>query len=570
MIKKLTNKKIVLISATVIVVVLTLGFTLALWSRNFTQTGTNTITSDCFNIEYSESGATSLVNAYPQTDADGLKNVPYIITIENTCDTIATYDVVLNELSSNTLAESNIKVAINDNYKMLNVYESTTPSSEVTNASSARKLIIGLIPGHATRKISVKSWMDENTTEVEGENKTFDYKITMEVVAENNNLLVSKILTTNNINSTLPTTAAFQNGEPISIKEVNGATYREVQTDNDNTISMTTSKYVGDGYTFDNTTGRYTLTGYELYTDETDIIDKYTCNSTSYSDCNSVYKLKAYNGATVKILKQYSSVGSISGSGVFSAPDDDGTSFYLRGEIDNNYVSFANKLWRVVRINGDGTIRLILEDKSQISYLYNNDYEGHKYVGYTYDNSKLCTNTSPCTGNEGTSITIKNYLDGWYTSNLLSYDNKIAVSTYCNDTSYTESNDTYYYGSYSRINNGTPSLLCPDTNVTYGGVYKLKIGLISSDELNMAGYNGKGNDGSALNYLYKTYWFWTGSARTSSSSGSSPNSGAGGAIRPASMKTSANWIRPVINLVSDVKVASGNGTQSTPYVIDMN
>ena len=81
MIKKLTNKKIVLISATVMVVVLILGFTLALWSRNFTQTGTNTITTDCFNIEYSENDATSLVNAYPQTDEDGLKNVSYDVTI---------------------------------------------------------------------------------------------------------------------------------------------------------------------------------------------------------------------------------------------------------------------------------------------------------------------------------------------------------------------------------------------------------------------------------------------------------------------------------------------------------
>ena len=178
--KKITNRKVVLISATVMVVVLTLGFTLALWSRNFTQTGTNTIETDCFDIQYSETDATSLVNAYPQTDEDGLKNVPYTVTIENTCDTIAAYTVLLNEISTNTLAEANVKVAVNDNYKMLNAYDAATPSSEVENASSARKLLSAMLPGNTTRTISVKSWMNANTTELEGENKTFAYRITVD------------------------------------------------------------------------------------------------------------------------------------------------------------------------------------------------------------------------------------------------------------------------------------------------------------------------------------------------------------------------------------------------------
>ncbi len=39
-----------------------------------------------------------------------------------------------------------------------------------------------------------------------------------------------------------------------------------------------------------------------------------------------------------------------------SATDNYGTSYYYRGNVSNNYVYFANIYWRIVRINGDGSI----------------------------------------------------------------------------------------------------------------------------------------------------------------------------------------------------------------------
>ena len=42
-----------------------------------------------------------------------------------------------------------------------------------------------------------------------------------------------------------------------------------------------------------------------------------------------------------------------------SAPDDYGTSYYFRGTPKNNYVKFAGFYWRILRINGDGSIRMI-------------------------------------------------------------------------------------------------------------------------------------------------------------------------------------------------------------------
>ena len=48
-----------------------------------------------------------------------------------------------------------------------------------------------------------------------------------------------------------------------------------------------------------------------------------------------------------------------SNSGLYVAEDDDGASFYYRGVVNNNWVEFAGFYWRVVRINGDGSLRMI-------------------------------------------------------------------------------------------------------------------------------------------------------------------------------------------------------------------
>ena len=87
--------------------------------------------------------------------------------------------------------------------------------------------------------------------------------------------------------------------------------------------------------------------------------------------------------------------------GIFTALDDYGTSYYYRGPVKNNYVEFANFMWRIVRINGDGSIRLILDgtlDKTCVEYnedntcktyagttsAFNTSNNDNAYVGYMY------------------------------------------------------------------------------------------------------------------------------------------------------------------------------------------
>lgn len=68
------------------------------------------------------------------------------------------------------------------------------------------------------------------------------------------------------------------------------------------------------------------------------------------------------------------SSGESSSGYVCSAPDDYGLSYYFRGNVENNWVKFAGFYWRIVRVNGDCSIRMIYAgDASVIDTLENKE-----------------------------------------------------------------------------------------------------------------------------------------------------------------------------------------------------
>ena len=158
-----------------------------------------------------------------------------------------------------------------------------------------------------------------------------------------------------------------------------------------------------------------------------------------------------------------------------------GTSYYFRGDVNNNIVYFAGRAWRIVRINEDGTVRLIAElNFDEItSYEYAPSGTGVDAMYYTNSN-------------------IKNIVEDWYDEYITGDDDlKVAngnyfceaakVKIYCSD-SYTmgnatpaclESGDKYYEGY-------TPDLSCTTDGNGYGKV-SAKVGLLNYDEAALAG-----------------------------------------------------------------------------------
>ena len=265
--------------------------------------------------------------------------------------------------------------------------------------------------------------------------------------------------------------------------------------------------------------------------------------------------------------------------GIYETTDNLGTAYYYRGDVENNYVSFAGYYWRIIRINGDGSIRIIYDGKSAHANgesssdrqtgtsAYNSSYNQSYYVGYTWTSAQR-----PSSQNSGTASTIKGVLDTWYSTNISGkgLDDKVVSSPgFCNDrntasgSNWVSSGTTFYYAAYGRLVNAkTPTLERSNTN----DIYTTKVGLITADEVSMAG--GVYGTSNSSYYLYTGQYYWT-------MSPSYYDSGGARVFRVNSYG-SLSWghvnfaygVRPVLNLSADVTL-TGSGTQTDPYVVSL-
>ena len=179
-------------------------------------------------------------------------------------------------------------------------------------------------------------------------------------------------------------------------------------------------------------------------------------------------------------LKPYAVVEN----GIWAMEDEYGTSYYYRGGYDvvNNNVIFAGFQWKVIRINGDNSIRLIYNGTCPGNVVpcngigtntlgYNchipigawntTNYNDAKYVGYMYGGPNGVASTSYAQATQSikgvsTSSNAKTVLESWYATNLLSQGNsitdKVVDNLFCNDR---KPSSTYpmvdYIGGYGSI-----------------------------------------------------------------------------------------------------------------------
>ena len=272
--------------------------------------------------------------------------------------------------------------------------------------------------------------------------------------------------------------------------------------------------------------------------------------------------------------------------GVYKVEDGmyGGYSYYWRGAVTNNYVKFANKCWRIIRINGDGSMRLIYdgatchangtsttESLAVTGQAYNPNYNRSEYVGYTYTTGSQRTTS-------GTASNLKTQNETWYNSNLASYASKIADGKYCNDRNTgagyswsSQPSSTFYYAGYDRSGAKSASSVSPTLSCPSGDVYTLKIGAITMDEVVMVG--GKWGTANNAYYLYNGNYYWTMSPSYWYYLNSSNRWArvfymhSGGHLIDSNVN-SVPGVRPVINLKADTLFATGGtGTQSNPYVV---
>ena len=331
-----------------------------------------------------------------------------------------------------------------------------------------------------------------------------------------------------------------------------------------------------------------------------------------------------------------------SDKGMYKAQDDLGTSYYFRGAVDNNWVKYGkytkdtfitadsndnyslvescdglelcaklaskgdDMYWRIIRINGDNSIRMIYtgtsapdnntkvvmtESINSSGYIratsagmskFNQNYDNAEYVGYMY--------TLGQQHGTGTSSRIKTYLDDWYANytNLNKTGTKIIDQIFCNDrtastnssgipgeiSSWASTGTAYYYGNYYRVveNYSTPmpSLICDNANDKFttttakgNGKLSYPIGLITADEVNMAGASG-----NQSYYLYNENSYWAGSPDEFSDDDGAYESivDIDGHLSGGFVSESAG-VRGVVSLSSESKLL-GSGTYNDVYTVN--
>lgn len=237
--------------------------------------------------------------------------------------------------------------------------------------------------------------------------------------------------------------------------------------------------------------------------------------------------------------------------GLIESYDNDGKSYYFRGSSENNYFKINDMMFRIVRINGDSTVRVVLDGSLSNKFAYNTNALNQ---GEQINNLTLLANAS-----------VNNELNNWFNNSIKQYSNYLVKGSYCSDNTFNlVNNNIRYSNSYERIfNDEAPDLYCS------GVISKSYVGLLNIDEVVLAGASG--NVPNTSYYLYNKNI--EGNYITSSSYSINSQNGvtminimSNGAIGDGVLIGDSSNIRPVINIGTNAKI-KGKGTINNPYII---
>ncbi len=539
---KTRKKYIVLVIVTIVVsVVALLGASYALLTMTLEGDKTITLTAGILKVDFTDGNYINLDNAAPISDAQGQKLTPYTFTITNTGNINAYYHVSLEEEDTNTLTNNYLKMRLTNDAGydsgVVKVNSYGTGNFDITSEYT--------LEPEDTVTYTLCMWLDE-TADNSAQGKEYKSKIVVTSYdREQKSVALQQILEDNELQE--ETTNMFNyasNGMYISGVGSSGPEY---STDENQVTNGLYSMDDEDGISY-------------YYRGNVDN------NNVQFGQYDNDYYVYNYNNRYFQSLascQEYNSSCS-----------------------ESNKVKLANAgdkmYWKIVRVNGDGSLRLIYNgtsanpDNSDLanSYLigqvpYNLERNDPKYAGYTYDN--------------GTDSFIKKEVDTWYSNTLgnSSYDSKVSSGRFCSDSSgYREETmmGGSVFASFDRLGsafgkimglemqeNVTPTLKCPTTSESYGGSYRLKAGLITADELVLAGESMGVIGNSYLNSGSSNIYYWSMTPADFDSGIASVwiefdylnngNVGSNGAVRP------------VINVTTDNGFTSGDGAASNPYIL---
>ena len=595
------NKKSLVLSviAVVMLLVITIGVSYAFFSYTKKGTTENSIKTGTITFLYTEvtgvGKGIKIEDSLPISDDQGklLTGSGNVFEFKITSDTLSNtsipYEVTARKSSNSTLDEKAVKVYLTevdgeeselllDNYSNLKGTDTKIPEGIVE-----KTLYKGKVPANTTKyekNFKLRMWLDESIdfspVKDDSGNDTYPYNgktftLTVNVYANANVVTESDKAQEANANiksvginnseltkvedkeyqyeATLPegTTVAAIDIETeneystVKVEKIDSLVYNEERS---NIKRLSTKKTVelnpGDNYF------KVTVTSE----------DKTVTNE--YKIKISVVELKSIFGKQYSVIAKTPTLTTSSNntsdeSGLYKSTDTNTgePTYYFRGAVENNYVSFAGFKWRIVRINEDGTIRMIMQDgiNNNASYVFNSKYDNYTYMYYSNSEAKT-------------------QLENWYSTNIknnTNYSKYVATGNYYCEEAKTKFSSSWTSGNAEMIvyDGYTTNFKC-ETDGNSKGLVNSNIGLITYDELIYAGgYFNQENDSY---YLQNGTFAWTmspsGVGTTYLGEWRINDSG----IVYSNRTNYSNLLRPVVNLKSDTKV-SGIGTSSDPFVI---
>ena len=340
------KKRMLILCIMLAVVLMITGVSYAVFTSYSSQTDANTLAASCMDLEFNGQNEINLLNTYPISEGEALEQTPYTFTIKNKCDNYIEYYVIASVISTTNKIDSKyVKVSLlgdNDlNGTVINTLESISTPQSLSKYNITENYILKRGDGISkdeSRTFNFRMWLDSNnkdiwtSEDIEGK----DYQVKISVVGTvktrpKDDLYVAALIdgvesttfpTTNKYNASVECT---RNGKKIDANE---------------SITWNGTKWI--------------LT---------------TAISDGNVRCNAIFRtltfaetILANNEVKAPITTPGAAISTADEALLASAEDDNGTSYYFRGAVINNYVEFANKCWRIVRVGGDGSVKLILHN----------------------------------------------------------------------------------------------------------------------------------------------------------------------------------------------------------------
>ena len=570
------NKKkqiIITLIAIISLIVITVGVTYAFF--NYAKEGTtdNTIKTGSITFLYTEVSGVgkgiSLTEAYPVADSIGKVQVgegkifDFKVTSNISMNSNIGYQVTARKKTGSTLANNAVKVYLTEvngteQELLLSKYSELSQTDKVDISKYDERILYeGTVPANTSnyeKNFRLRMWVSDDTDFTDGSMNDKTFTLTVNVYADGK-VVTDNLDTTNTLDSITVSDCTL---DPV----FNSATTEYSCTVKNNISSVTVnatatsskSKVRGLGAK-DLVEGKNTLPIRVIAEDGSEKI--YNVNVTRKQAVQNVSIFgKKFEVIDAEPTLTTSSNNTTDASGLYASTDTNTgkPTYYFRGNVINNYVKFAGQTWRIVRVNEDGTIRIVMQDgiNSNANIAFNSNYNNYTYMHYTNSQSKTT-------------------LESWYQTNIGSKKDlasSVASGAYYCEQAKAKYSDSWTSGSatMTTYNKYIPDFKC-SSDGNGKGLVNANVGLLNYDEVVYAGgYRGQSNSNY---YLYNSSISWWTMSPAGILRGISYvwYVNTMGRVNDG-LATSSYIICPVLNLNTNTQISDGDGTKDSPFVVE--